>query len=44
MIIYTMDPLKNITPTINSISNEQDEIINMLLSMDSNCLKRMKNI
>ena len=43
MSIYAADPLKNIKPVINSISNEHDEIINMLLSMDGNCLRYLKN-
>ena len=43
MSIYAADPLKNIKPGINSISNEHDEIINMLLSMDGNCLRYLKN-
>lgn len=43
MSIYAADPLENIKPRINSISNEQDEIINMLLSMDGNCLRYLKN-
>lgn len=43
MSIYAVDPLENIKPRINSISNTQDEIINMLLSIDGNCLKYLKN-
>jgi hypothetical protein len=43
MSIYAMDPLENIKPGITSINNTQDEIINMLLSMDGNCLKYLKN-
>lgn len=43
MSVYAMDPLKNIKPGITSINNTQDEIINMLLSMDGNCLKYLKN-
>ena len=43
MSIYAMDPFENINPKMDSINNTQDEIINMLLSMDGNCLKYLKN-
>lgn len=43
MSIYAMNPLENIKPRITSINNTQDEIINMLLSMDGNCLRYLKN-
>ena len=43
MRIDAADPFKNINPKMDSINNTQDEIINMLLSMDGNCLKYLKN-
>ena len=38
-----MDPSKSINSIMNAANNKQDEIINMLLSMDGNCLKYLKN-
>ena len=43
MSIYAADPLKNIKPGMDSITNKQDEIINMILSIDGNALKYLKN-
>ena len=43
MDIYTANPLKNINPKMDSITNKQDEIINMILSIDGNSLKYLKN-
>lgn len=41
MSIYSA--LGNIDPSMNSINGKQDEIINMLLSIDGNSLKYLKN-
>ncbi len=43
MGIYAADPLKNINPRMDSITSKQDEIINMLLSIDGNSLRYLKN-
>ena len=43
MSIYAANPLKNVNPKMDSINNTQEEIINMLLSMDGNCLRYLKN-
>lgn len=41
MSIYSA--LENIDPSMDSINSKQDEIINMLLSIDGNSLKYLKN-
>ena len=43
MDIHSVDPSEIIDPRMDSISNKQDEIINMLLSIDGNSLKYLKN-
>ncbi len=43
MNIRPMDPSKSINSIMNAANNKQDEVINMLLSMDGNCLKYLKN-
>lgn len=43
MSIYAANPSKSINSRMDSINSQQDEIINMLLSMDGNCLKYLKN-
>jgi hypothetical protein len=43
MSIQPTNLLKNIDPRVDSINNKQDEIINMLLSIDGNSLKYLKN-
>ena len=43
MDIYSVDSSEIIDPRIDSMTNKQDEIINMLLSIDGNSLKYLKN-
>lgn len=43
MDIHSVDPSEIIDPRMDSISNKQDEIINMLLSIDGNSLKYLNN-
>ena len=43
MSIYAADPLKDINPRMDSITSKQDEIINMILSIDGNSLRYLKN-
>jgi hypothetical protein len=43
MDIHSVDPSEIIDPRMDSINNKQDEIINMLLSIDGNSLKYLKN-
>lgn len=43
MDIHSVDPSEIIDPRIDSMTNKQDEIINMLLSIDGNSLKYLKN-
>lgn len=39
----SIQPLETIDPRMDSINNKQDEIINMILSIDGNSLKHLKN-
>lgn len=43
MDIHSVDPSEIIDPRMDSINNKQDEIINMLLSIDGNSLKYLEN-